>query len=276
MALDNNQSVVLLFILDLSAALDKKSLLCATSDATQMICSGYSASSVKNHPLLNHLVFLSVQVENGPEVTLLFKKDELYEKNYRPVTVLPILNNIYESLVSDQLSVYFKDILSGFISAYRKNYSCERTLLRPKEEWRASLDNKELVAVISLDLSKAFDCVPHELLVANLKECGVAENGVALLRNCLSGRSQRIKLGNKFSSWKPVRWKMRSAENAGCGKCGVWKMRSVENAKCGKCAVWKMRSVENAECGKCVENFNFPFQFPIPMRKNSVQTIKKK
>ena len=36
-----------------------------------------------------------------------------------------------------------------------------------------------------------------------------------------------------------------------------------------------MRSVENAECGKCVENFNFPFQFPIPMLKNSVLTIKK-
>ena len=38
---------------------------------------------------------------------------------------------------------------------------------------------------------------------------------------------------------------VRSAE------CGVWKMRSVENAECGKCGVWKMRSVENAECGKC-------------------------
>ena len=136
--------------------------------------------------------------------------------------------------MSDQLSVYFKDILSDFISAYRKNYGCERTLLRPKEDWRASLDNKELVAVISLDLSKAFDCVPHELLVANLKEYGVAENGVALLRNCLSGRSQRIKLGDKFSSWLPVRWKMRSAE---CGKCGVWKMRSVKNVGRGKCEV---------------------------------------
>ena len=49
-----------------------------------------------------------------------------------------------------------------------------------------------------------------------------------------------------------VKWKTRSAE---CGvrsaECGVWKMRSVENAECGKCGVWKMRSVENAECGKC-------------------------
>jgi len=31
-----------------------------------------------------------------------------------------------------------------------------------------------------------------------------------------------------------------------------------------------MRSVEHAECGKCVENFNFPFQFPIPMRKKKI------
>ena len=47
-------------------------------------------------------------------------------------------------------------------------------------------------------------------------------------------------------------------------------MRSVENAGCGKCGVWKMRSVENAGCGKCGENFNSPFQLPIPMRINSV------
>ena len=139
------------------------------------------------------------------QVTPLFKKEEeLYKKNYRPVTVLPILNNIYERVLSDQLSVYFKDILSDFISAYRKNHSCESTLLRLTEDWRAGLDNKELVAVISLDLSKAFDCVPHELLLAKLKAYGVAEHGVALLRNYLSGRSQRVKVGDQFSSWLPV------------------------------------------------------------------------
>ena len=46
-------------------------------------------------------------------------------------------------------------------------------------------------------------------------------------------------------------WKVRSVENAECGKCGVWKTPSVENAECGKCGVWKRRSVEKAECGKC-------------------------
>ena len=73
------------------------------------------------------------------------------------MTVLQILNNIYERVLSDQLSVYFKDNLSDFTSAYCKNYSCETQLLRLTEDWRADLDNKELVAVISLDLSKAFD-----------------------------------------------------------------------------------------------------------------------
>ena len=50
---------------------------------------------------------------------------------------------------------------------------------------RASLNNKEVVTVISLDLSKAFDCVPHGLLLAKVKAYGVAETGIALMRNYL-------------------------------------------------------------------------------------------
>ena len=48
-----------------------------------------------------------------------------------------------------------------------------------------------------------------------------------------------------------------SVENV---ECGVWKVRSVENAECGKCGVWKVRSVESAECGKCR---TFQFQYEI-------------
>ena len=83
---------------------------------------------------------------------------------------------------------------------YRKNYSCESTLLHLIEEWRAALDNKEAVSVISLGLSKAFDCIPHSLLLAKLNAYGVTEDGVALLRNYLTGRSQRVKVGDTFLS----------------------------------------------------------------------------
>ena len=53
------------------------------------------------------------------------------------------------------------------------------------EDRRASLDNKEVVAVISLDLSKAFDCVPRGLLLVKLKAYRVAEPGIAPMRNNL-------------------------------------------------------------------------------------------
>ena len=71
-------------------------------------------------------------------------------------------------------------------------------LLRLIGDWRASLDNKEVVAVILLDLSKAFNCVPHGLLLAKLKAYGVAKPGIALMRNYLTGRSQKVNLAPMF------------------------------------------------------------------------------
>ena len=104
------------------------------------------------------------------QVTPLFKKDdELNKSNYRPVTVLPALNNVFERLLSAQMGDFYQNILSEYISAYRRHHSCETSLLRLTEDWRRSLDNKEIVAVISMDLSKAFDTIPHALLLAKLK-----------------------------------------------------------------------------------------------------------
>ena len=67
------------------------------------------------------------------QVTPLFKKDDESNKaNYRPVTVLPVLNNIYKRLLAAQLGEFYSAILSDFISSYRKFYSCETALLYQK------------------------------------------------------------------------------------------------------------------------------------------------
>jgi len=79
--------------------------------------------------------------------------------------------------------------LSDFISAYRPNYSFEISLLRLTEDWRKSLGSKETVALVSMDLSKAFDSVPHALLLAKLKADGL-EKSVELLRSFLSTCSE--------------------------------------------------------------------------------------
>ena len=94
------------------------------------------------------------------QVALLFKKDdESNRANYRPVTMLPVLSNIYERLLAAQLGEFYSAILSDFISSYRKFYSCETALLRLTEDWRRMRDRGELVAIVSMDLSKAFDVI---------------------------------------------------------------------------------------------------------------------
>ena len=140
------------------------------------------------------------------QVTPLFKKDdELVKENYRPVTVLPGLNNIFERLLSSQLNDFCTGFLSDCISAYRKFFSCETALLKLTDDWKTSRDEKELVAVISMDLSKAFDTIPHGLLLAKLRAYGLIVSSIKLFEDYLSGRKQRVKIGDEFSGWRTVK-----------------------------------------------------------------------
>ncbi|PFX19089.1 hypothetical protein AWC38_SpisGene16511 [Stylophora pistillata] len=100
---------------------------------------------------------------------------------------------------------FYQAILSDSISSYRRFYSCETALLKLIEDWRAMLDKGELVAVVSMDLSKAFDVIQHNLLLAKLKAYGVGERSLALFKDYFSGRQQRVKIGDTFSSWKDVK-----------------------------------------------------------------------
>ena len=63
---------------------------------------------------------------------------------------------------------HINKILSVKISAFRKGYIPQHVLLKLNEEWRKHLDNNQVVGAILMDLSKAFDCISHELLIAKL------------------------------------------------------------------------------------------------------------
>ena len=140
------------------------------------------------------------------QVTPLFKKnDELSKENYRHVTVLTALNNVFEKLLATRLDQLYSEILSDYISAYRRHYSCETSLVRLTEDWKRSLDNKQIVALMLIDLSKAFDTIPHGLLLAKLKAHGVNSSSCMLLKDYLHGRMQRVKVGNTSSDWQEVR-----------------------------------------------------------------------
>ena len=83
------------------------------------------------------------------QVTPSFKKgNELDKTNYRPLTVLPVLNNVFERIIASQMEEFYNEILSDYTSAYRKQFICDTALLGLVEDWKSSRDKKELVAVV--------------------------------------------------------------------------------------------------------------------------------
>ena len=81
-----------------------------------------------------------------------------------PNNQLPALSKIYEKVVADQVYHAFAPSLSPNLSGYLTGHSCCTALLKMVEDWRLSLDNREAVATLAIDLSKAFDSVCHGLL----------------------------------------------------------------------------------------------------------------
>ena len=70
------------------------------------------------------------------------------------------------------------------------------SLLRLTEDWRMMRDRGELVVVVSMDLSKAFDVIQYPLLLSKLRAYGMDDKSCALIRNYLSSRTQRVKVGD--------------------------------------------------------------------------------
>ena len=139
------------------------------------------------------------------QVAPLFKKlDPLEVTNYRPVSILPIISKVFEKTLSNQLSEYFDKIFHNFLCAFRKGHGCQTTLLRLLEDWKAALDKSYYVAAILMDLSKAFDCLPHDILLCKLSAYGLSESSVNLLKNYLSNRKQQIKIEGVVSEWANI------------------------------------------------------------------------
>ena len=115
-------------------------------------------------------------------VALVFKKEVPLDKsNYRRVNILPLLSKVYEKVIHNQLSNYSVSFLNNILCGFRKAHSTQHALFKLLLSWQQVLDNGGFIGTILMDLSKAYDCIPHNLLIAKLECNGVDKASLRLL-----------------------------------------------------------------------------------------------
>ena len=85
-------------------------------------------------------------------------------KNYRPVSVLPVVSKIYERIMQKQILEYIDKHLSPHLCGYRKGWSTQTALISMLEKWKLSINYEDFAGGVLMDLNKAFDTINHHLL----------------------------------------------------------------------------------------------------------------
>ena len=90
------------------------------------------------------------------------------------------------------------------VTGFRTSYGTQHSLIAMLEKWKKALDKEENMSAIFMDLSKAFDTINHNLLLAKLKAYGFSKQALSFMCSYLKNRRQRVQINNKFSSLKEV------------------------------------------------------------------------
>ena len=85
-----------------------------------------------------------------------------------------------------------------------KGYGAQHCLLMLLETWKVATDNNKAFGALSTDLSKAFDCRSHDLLIAELHAYGLDLASFKILQDYLKNRKQRTKVDSFYSSWEKI------------------------------------------------------------------------
>ena len=168
--------------------------------------------------------------------------DPLICKNYRPVSNLSYLSKILERVVAEQIISHFdkNNYLDKFQSAYRTGFSTETALLKVINDSLVSINAGNLVLLVLLDLSAAFDTINHKFLIQKLSSIsGIKDTALNWFISYLTDRSQTVLVGTSFSEPSIL-------------TCGV-----PQGSVLGPI----LFSLYTSDLGKIIESFNIDRQF---------------
>ena len=111
-------------------------------------------------------------------------------------------SKIYEKILLEAFKAFIDTFLSEYITAYKEHYSSNHVLIRFKvENCKKALDKKFFVGAVLMDLSKAFDFIPHDLLIAKLHAHGLGEKTVTFIYSYLKRKKQNVKIEKFYSDF---------------------------------------------------------------------------
>ena len=128
------------------------------------------------------------------------KKDPTDKSNFQKISILSLLSKVFEKVILDQLCNYTK-FVNSLLCRFQKAHSTQHVVFRLLQAWQKELGQCGFVGTTLMDLPKAYDCLPHDLLIAKLDAYGLDTSSLSLLKKYLANRRQRTKVGPTFNDW---------------------------------------------------------------------------
>ena len=139
----------------------------------------------------------SINLSNFPknlefaDITPAHKKNSRSDNtNYRPVSSLPNLSKVFENILYKHISEFFNKIFSKYQTDFQKGFNTQTCLVVMLEKIKKCLDDGGEYAALLSDLSKAFDSLPHNFLIAKLHVYGFDTHSLKVIHSYLTVRYQ--------------------------------------------------------------------------------------
>ena len=203
----NFENVTVPIVEKLISSLDKRKPTTVNNIPTKILVENYDIISPFITKILNDSKYKSdfPSALKLADVTPSHKKDErIIKGNYRPVSILPPVSKVFERNMYNQIYSYVDKYLSPFLFGFRKGFSTLHCLMVMINKWNKAMDQGKFAGSLLTDLSKAFDCLNHELLIAKLEAYGFGNESLAYIYSYLSDRKQRTKINTSLSEWANI------------------------------------------------------------------------
>ena len=132
----------------------------------------------------------------------IYKKNDMHcFENYRPISILPSISKVFERIIYNQIYEYFSISKLFYNSQYgfRSNHSTEHAAMELIDRIILDMEKKKSPINIFIDLSKAFDTINHNILLAKLEYYGITKKSIGLLNSYLKNRTQFVNYNNTIS-----------------------------------------------------------------------------